>query len=153
MMAIRGRQARYTTAQAINVVLQSEEHSNLEDSDITDAESDHISEPSDHSDTESAEPVPHAQDDSKPDVLPQIDQARGRKHGRGRGGGCGRGSGRGQGQAAATHQPDPAQIALVGRNGTMWQRNAPNIGRRRIQDIIRQPPGITNAAHSTQQVV
>ena len=46
----------------------------------------------------------------------------------------------------AVNQPDPAQIALVGRNGTRWQRNAPNIGRRRVQDIIRQPPGITNEA-------
>jgi len=126
-MAKRGRQAQYTTARAINVILQSEEHSDLDYSDITDAESDHISEPSDHSDTESAEPVPHTQDDSKLDVLPQSDQARGHERGRGRGGGHGRGSGlgRGQGQAgdsvqheapslAAAHQPDPAQIALVG---------------------------------------
>ena len=83
MMAKRGRQARYTTAQAISVILQSEEHSDLEDSDITDAESDHISEPSDHSDIESAKPVPHAKDESKLDVLPQSDQARGHERGRG----------------------------------------------------------------------
>ena len=34
---------------------------------------------------------------------------------------------------------------LVGKNGTVWQTNPPNIGRRHVQDIIRNPQGITNA--------
>ena len=42
-------------------MLQPEEYSDLEDSDITDVESDHISEPSDHRDIESAEAAPVAQ--------------------------------------------------------------------------------------------
>ena len=34
---------------------------------------------------------------------------------------------------------------LVGRIGTEWNVDPPNIGRCRAQDIIRTPPGITNA--------
>ena len=37
---------------------------------------------------------------------------------------------------------------LEAKNGTVWQTNPPNIGRRRVQDIIRNPPGITNAGWS-----
>ncbi|KAM9307115.1 piggyBac transposable element-derived protein 4-like [Pholidichthys leucotaenia] len=32
------------------------------------------------------------------------------------------------------------------KNGTIWERNPPPAGRRRMQDIIQNPPGITNAA-------
>ena len=149
MVANKCKPARYTVAQALRILLQPEESSDLEDSDISDAESDHITEPSDHSDIESAEPAPDVQNADEPHVAPEPAPARGRVRGRGSRRGRGQGGGRAVSEtdSLVPPQPDPAQTALVGRNGNVWQRHAPAIGRRRVQDKIRQPPGITNAAH------
>ena len=43
------------------MILQPEDSSHLEDSDFLDAESDHITEPSDNGDIESSDPPPDAQ--------------------------------------------------------------------------------------------
>ena len=57
-MAQRGRRASYTAAQALRIILQSDDDSGQEDSDVSDDAEDHLSEPSDYSDTESIQPAP-----------------------------------------------------------------------------------------------
>ena len=108
MVANRCKPARYTAAQAIGILLQPEESSDVEDSDISDDESDHITEPmiiviSNLPNQTLMSRMPH--------VAPEPDAARGR----------GRGSDRGQGGGRAVSetdslvppQQDPAQTALV----------------------------------------
>jgi hypothetical protein len=85
-------------------------------------------------------------DDAGPEMLPHPDPGRGSHVRRGRGRGNAYQMPANAPRPDDANQPNPAQIALVGRNGTEWQRNAPNIGRRRVRDVIRQPPGITNEA-------
>ena len=58
MMANKGKPAQYIVAPAVRILLQPDESSDLDESDISDAESDHISEPSDHSDIKTAELIP-----------------------------------------------------------------------------------------------
>ena len=41
----------------------------------------------------------------------------------------------------------PANVVLSGRNGFSWSTEPPPSGRRREQDIIRTPAGITSAGH------
>ena len=62
-----------------------------------------------------------------------------------------RGHGQGDGQPD-THtnslDADVEQlVTFIGRTDTKQRRSAQYTGRRRVQDIIRQPPGINNAAH------
>ena len=59
-MAGRGRRARYTAEQALRAVMQEDDDSGCEDSDFLNDEVDHCSEPSDQSDTETAEPAAEA---------------------------------------------------------------------------------------------
>lgn len=60
MMTNRGG---YTIAQALSITLHSEEGSDMDDSNILDAEINDISEPSDHSNIESAETADPAVDE------------------------------------------------------------------------------------------
>ena len=55
-MAAKGRIVYYNTEETLCAVLEGQsDESELEVSDSSDTESDHLSEPSDHSDTESAQ--------------------------------------------------------------------------------------------------
>jgi len=47
---------------------------------------------------------------------------------------------------------EPPQIAIIGRNGTMCQRIVRDIGRRRVQNVIRKTPGITNPVNLIQRL-
>lgn len=71
-----------------------------------------------------------------------------RGHGRGRGVGRNHGRARGREQPVQVAEGEEgfAQDVLIAKNGTIWRTTPPNGGRRRIQDIIRTPPGISNAA-------
>ena len=60
MMVGRGRRARYTAEQALRAVMEEDDDSEYEDSDFSNDEVDHCSEPSDQSDTETAEPAAKA---------------------------------------------------------------------------------------------
>ena len=178
-----GRPAWYTTAQALRAILETDDVSNLEDSDTSDAEEEHIWEQSDLNDTETIEPAAgdhiaasqHPQADYEP-ARGRVrgrdqngDQALGPSRGQGHGQGSVRGccldcgSSRGRGHGLGDHGlggqllqnaldtvlaggPDPVQDVLFGRNETVWQKNAPNVGRRRAQGI-RQSPGITGATN------
>ena len=55
MIAATGRRARYTSAEAVRAILQDDRDSYLEYSQTLEAENIHISEPSDHSETEIVE--------------------------------------------------------------------------------------------------
>ena len=168
-MAQRGRRASYTAAQALQTILQSDDDSGQEDSDVSDDAEDHLSEPSDYSDTESIQPAPDGNngvnnllaDQNPPEPVRGRGRARvhaqgsgrdrGRDHSRGRG--RGRRGGRGQ-VDRQNHDEDhgdknPAaqheiQDVLVGQNGTVCRRQPHN--------IIRQAPGITNAVNCTLAV-
>ena len=181
MMAQRGRCASYTGAKALRIILQSDDDSGQEDSDVSDDAKDDPSEPSDYSDSESIQPAPDGNNgvnNLPADQNPHEPvggrgcarvhaQGPGRDRGRGHGRGCGRGRGRGRKRGRGqvdrqNHDEDhgdenPAaqheiQDVLVGRNGTVWQENPPNVGRRQPQNIIGQAPGITNAVNCTSPV-
>ncbi|XP_013411025.1 piggyBac transposable element-derived protein 1-like [Lingula anatina] len=163
-MANRPRVARFTGAEALRLILQAQsddENSSIDgDEPESDNDDDHISEMSDHSDIESEVPpvaaAPHADDQDLP--ARGAGRCRGRARGRGRGRERGRARGRGRGQNPLPQalQPDDQPVGnddmpdqgrpYTGKNGTIWERNPPPAGRRRMQDIIRNTPGITNAA-------
>ena len=149
-MAGKGRVVYYSTEETLRAVLEGQsDESELEVSDSSDVESDHLSDPSDHSDTESAPTLPNDENArNQVDVPPEPQNEPRRGRGRGRGVGRNRGQARGRGQPvqAAGGEEDIAQDVLIAKNGTVWQTTPPNRGRRRIQDIIRTPPGITHAA-------
>ena len=145
MMAKRGRQARYTTAQVIMAILEAGDGSDLEDSDISDAEEDNISEPSDNSDTESIEPPP----DNEPDNEAGRGRGRGQVqdgeqplgHGTGRGWGHGRSGGRGHGrgreelpQNEADVVPEQAQDVLVVLCGRKLHQMLADVGLKTSSD-------------------
>ena len=144
MMAQRGRRASYTAAQALRIILQSDDDSGQEDSDVSDDAKDHLSKPSDYSDTESIQPAPDGNngvnnlpaDQNPPEPVRGRRRARvraqgpGRDRGRDHGRGCRRDCKRGRGQVdKQNHDEDhgdenPAaqheiQDVLVGRNGTV----------------------------------
>lgn len=75
MMAIRVRPARYIAAKTLRTILQSDD--NLVDSDISDAESDQVSESRDHSDIEYVEPARYGQNADKPEVPSNLIQPEG----------------------------------------------------------------------------
>ena len=147
-MCIRDRY--YSTEETLRAVLEGQsDESELEVSDSSDVESDHLSDPSDHSDTESAPTLANDENArNQIDVPPEPQNEPTRGRGRGRGVGRNRGQARGRGQSVqvAGGEEDIAQDVLIAKNGTVWQTTPPNRGRRRIQDIIRTPPGITHAA-------
>ena len=59
-MAAKGRIVHYNTEESLRTVLEVQsDESELELSDCSDTENHHLSEPSDHDDTESAPTVPH----------------------------------------------------------------------------------------------
>ena len=149
-MAAKGRIVYYNTDETLCAVLEGQsDESELEVSDSSDTESDHLSEPSDHSDTESAPTVPHDRNETDQVVTPfepRNEPRRGRGRGRGRGRNRGQAGGRGQPVRVAGGEEDIAQDVLISKNGTVWQTTPQNGGRRRMQDIIRTPPGITYAA-------
>ena len=149
-MAGKGRVVYYSTEETLRAVLEGQsDESELEVSDSSDVESDHLSDPSDHSDTESAPTLPNDENArNQVDVPPEPQNEPRRGRGRGRGVGRNRGQARGRGQPIQVvgGEEDIAQDVLIAKNGTVWQTTPPNRGRRRIQDIIRTPPGITHAA-------
>lgn len=65
-MSTRGRLARYTAANAVRAILEESDDSDMEDSDFSAAEEDHISELSDQSDTESVANVSEEATDNAP---------------------------------------------------------------------------------------
>lgn len=162
-MANRPRAAIFTAAEALRLILDEQsddENSSIDgDQQFSDYD-DHVSEMSDHSDTD----VVH--EDLPAPVVPGGDAQDGPAMGAGRGRpgrayrGRARGRARGQGLPPADQpgdQPLPAgdngppdqdriDRPYAGKNGTVWERNPPPVGRRREQDIIRTPPGITNEA-------
>lgn len=145
-MAAKGRIVYYNTEETLRAVLEGQsDESELEVSDSSDTESDHLSEPSDHSDTESAPTVPHDRNATDQAVTPSEPPNEPRR-GRGRGRNRGQARGRGQPVRAAGGEEDIAQDVLIAKNGTVWWTTPQNGGRRRMQDIIRTPPGITDAA-------
>ena len=145
-MAAKGRIVYYNTEETLRAVPEGQsDESELEVSDSSDTESDHLSESSDHSDTESAPTVPHdrnATDQAVTPSEPPNEPSRGRGRGRNRG----QARGRGQPVRAAEGEEDIAQDVLIAKNGTVWQTTPQNGGQRRMQDIISTPPGITDAA-------
>ena len=112
MMTERGRRASYTAAQALLIILQSDDDSGQEDSDVLHDAEDHVSESSDYSDTESIRPAPDGNngannlpaDQNPPEPVRGRRRALvrakvpGRDKGRGHGRGRGRGRKRGRGQ-------------------------------------------------------
>ena len=145
-MAAKGRIVYYNTEETFRAVLEGQsDESELEVSDCSDTESDHLSEPSDHSDTESAPTVPHDRNETDQVVTPSEPPNEPRR-GRGRGRNRGQARGRGQPVRVAGGEEGIAQDVLMAKNGTVWQTTPQNGGRRRMQDIIRTPPGKTDAA-------
>ena len=147
-MADRTRPMRYTAAEALRAILDTDEDSDVEISDVSEEEEDHISEQSEHSDTQST-------DSNEDENLQPNEPVRGR--GRAQGHGCGLIRAQGWRRRPGIHNApnrgmSTKQNVFTGRNGTVWQKNAPNIGRRRDQDIIRQQPGITNEVMCTSPV-
>ncbi|XP_035664217.1 piggyBac transposable element-derived protein 4-like [Branchiostoma floridae] len=165
-MATRERLARYTAAEALRQILnaQSDDENSSVDEDESDLDvEDHLSDASDHSDTESVQEEDHPREEIRQEADRGLGRARGRGRGRARGLGArgrgrargARGRGRGRGRAPinnpAVNQDAGNENPVVdrpyqGKNGTVWDQNPPPLGRRRNQDIIRNPPGITNAA-------
>ena len=104
-----------------------------------------MSEPSDHSDTESAPTVPHDRNATDQAVTPSEPPNEPRR-GRGRGRNRGQARGRGQPVRVAGGEEDIAQDVLIAKNETVWRTTPQNGAGRRMQDIVRTPPGITDAA-------
>ena len=145
-MAQRGRRTNYTAGKARRIILRSDDDSGQENSDVSDDAEDHLSEPSDYSNTESIQPAPDGNvnnlpaDQNPPELVRGRGRARvcakgpGRDRGRGRGRGLKRGRGHvdrqnhdedhGDENPAAQHE---IQDTLVGRNGIVWQKNPPNV--------------------------
>ena len=99
-MAGKGRVVHYSTEETLRAVLEGQsDESELEVSDTSDVESDHLSDPSDHSDTESAPTLPNDENArNQVDVPPEPQNEPRRGRGRGRGVGRNRGQARGRGQ-------------------------------------------------------
>ena len=88
-----------------------------------------MSDPSDHSDTESAPTLPNNENTrNQVDVPPEPQNEPRRGHGRGRGVAHNRGQARGQGQRVqvAGGEEYIAQDVLIAKNGTVWQTTPPN---------------------------
>ena len=152
-MAGKGTMVYYTTEETLRAVLEGQsDESELEVSDSSDEESDHLSMPSDDKDTESAPTLPIANNQNARNQVVVLREPQNEpRGGRGRGS---RGVGRNRGQARGRRQSiqvgwgeeDNQQNVVIAKNGTVWQTTPPNGGRRRVQDIIRASPGITPAA-------
>ncbi|PFX12704.1 PiggyBac transposable element-derived protein 1 [Stylophora pistillata] len=129
-MAGKGRVVYYSTEETLRAVLEGQsDESELEVSDSSDVESDHLSHPSDHSDTESAPTLPNDENArNQVDVPPEPQNEPRRGRGRGRGAGRNRGQARGRGQPVqvAEGEEDIAQDVLIAKNGTVWQTTPPN---------------------------
>ena len=99
-MAGKGRVVYYNTEETLRAVLEGQsDESELEVSDSSDVESDHLSDPSDHSDTDSASTLANDENArNQVDVPPEPRNESRRGRGRGRGVGRNRGQARGQGQ-------------------------------------------------------
>ena len=79
MIVARGRRARYTGEEAVRAILQDDGLSDLEYSETSETERDHISEPSDHSDIEIVESA--CNKNETPQSNPQPVRRRGRDKG------------------------------------------------------------------------
>ena len=139
----------YTKEETLRAVLEGQsDESELEVSDSSDEESDHLSMPSDDSDTESAPTLPIANNQKARNhvVVPREPQNEPRGgHGegsRGVGRNCGQARGRRQSIQVSWGEEDNEQNVLIAKNGTVWQTIPSNGGRRRVQYIIRASPGI-----------
>jgi len=114
---------------------------------------DHVSHTSEHSDVESADDTAAATDNSQP-ANQALDTTGGN-----RGGGRGRGRGRGRvcrgglsNSSVPLQQQDgedgvspvPVAASFAGKNGFVWERQLPKIGKHCTQDIIRTMPGVTS---------
>ena len=140
-MAANRRPVTYNLAEAINLILR-ESDSELPLSSDESSEDDVSSESGDETDNVS----PADEQSDEQDALDEDDEGplmAQSTRGRGRGNSRGRARGRGRQQQP---QPPGADGNMIGRNGKVWTTQPPAVGRRQLQDIIRNPPGITNDA-------
>jgi len=150
LFVMAGRGARYTVAQALQLILQSDEESDFSENDSASEDEDHISDGHEVTDEQSC--VESETNDAESFPEQNARQFRGRPRGRGRrarGRVRGLSVGRGRGQDLGNDlQPNVQnQNVMVGRNGKMWTPDAPQQGRRQLQDIIRHHPGVTPEGH------
>ena len=112
-MAGKGRIAYYSTEETLSAVLEGlSDKSELEASESSDAESDHLSEPSNVKNARNQVDIPFEH---------QNELRRGRGRGRGIGRNRGQARGRGQPIQEAGGEENIAQDVLIVKNGTVWQ--------------------------------
>jgi len=154
-MSSKARPARFRAAEALKRILDEGNETDTSLSSEGDSGSgyeDHVSQVSEQSDVECADvtttqqpPPVNMQSSADGTAVPPTATNRGRSHGRGRGQGRGRATptDRNVGSPAVS----PANVVLSRKNGFSWSSEPPPSGRRREQDIIRSPAGITSAGH------
>lgn len=146
-MAARIGLARYSAKEALRQILESDEGEYDSPDNDTDSGSenlDHVSENSEHSDMESAddEVIVATQNVPVQATISRSSSSVGRR-GRGR---VLRGRGVGRQQGDAVEANSSSCHPMTGKNGYIWETQPPVSGRRRVQDIIRTPAGVTAAS-------
>ena len=163
-MSGKARPARFHAAEALKRILDegNETDTSLSsEGDFGSDYEDHVSHVSEQSDVECADQPDVTTTTQQPPPVNMQSSAYGtavpptatnRRRGRGRGRSEGRAdvvvqrptpTDRNVGSPAVS----PANVVLSGKNGFSWSSEPPPSGRRREQDIIRSPAGITSAGH------
>ena len=109
-MANRGGNAQYDTAEVIKTILQEEDNSDLEDSDVESEEEDHLSEYSNYSDIELLEES--CSDEDEVNNCSTRDNGDQSSRERGQGGVV----------QVNARVADQTQNIYVGKNGIIWQK-------------------------------
>src|SRR5688572_11664990 len=135
--------ARYSAKEALRIILDESDDSTDNDNDSVSENHDHVSEYSEHSDVESADDEVDIGAQCLPAPANSGQNSRPISVGtRGRGRGL-RGRGVGRQQGVAVQAKSASGHLMTGKNGFLWETQPPASGRRRVQDIIRTPAGVT----------